>query len=171
MNFIHEGRDQWPDVGNGDLPCCMGVAVYGPGRCTCWRPIYDQEQQTARPGPMPKRTKCCGDCAFRMGSPERSGDARMAHSDPDDLQEVVTGRSVFACHVGMRRVVAWQHPSGARIDATSGDYDPLIIDGIAYQADGSPAFACAGQRAMRVAAQRAGGAALTEQLVLGGRCG
>lgn len=142
----HTNRDHgWPDVGNGDAPCCMGAAVYGPGRCTCWVPVYDQEQQQPKPGPMVPRTKCCHDCAFRMGSPERRDDPKTAR----DLDDVVGGRSTFACHVGMRRAVAYVHPSGARVDAGPGDYRPLVVDGVAFRADGSPASACAGQRAMR----------------------
>lgn len=154
----HTSRDRgFPDVGNGIEPCCMGSAVYGPGRCTCWRPVYDAEQQTPQPGRALARAKCCGDCAFRMGSPERIGDSRMAHSSPGDLDDLVAGRGTFACHVGMRRVVAWTHPSGVRIDAEPGCYEPPVVDGVAYRADGSPADVCAGLTAMRAA--RAGGGA------------
>lgn len=148
--FVHVSkRGGWPELGL-DAPCCMGSAVYGADRCTCWRPVYDQEQQPARSGPMPQATKCCGDCAFRNGSPERSGDARMAHSDPGDIDEIVHGGRVFACHLGMRRVRAYVHPTGARVEADPGCYAPPIEDGVAYRADGSPATKCAGLRAMRL---------------------
>lgn len=152
---LHTSRDHgFPDVGNGDAPCCMGSAVYGPGRCTCWAPVYDLEQQEPRPGQMQPRTKCCGDCAFRMGSPERSGDSRMAHSSPGELEQLVGGSGTFACHVGMRRVIAWRHPSGAQIEAESGCYAPPILAGVAYRADGRPADVCAGLTAMRAGSER-----------------
>ena len=39
MSAIDQG---WPDAGEG--MCCIGAAVYGPGHCTCWTPVYDLDQ-------------------------------------------------------------------------------------------------------------------------------
>jgi len=137
-----------PDAGGG--MCCYGAAAHGPGHCTCWRPVYDLEQQPIRPGPMPDRARMCGDCAFRSDSPEKLGQPGRAHSGEGELDELVFGCGVFACHRGMRRVLRYEHPSGAVIDAAPGDYDPPIVDGVAYCADGTPAGKCAGQRIERI---------------------
>jgi hypothetical protein len=103
--------------------------------------VFDTEQQPAKTGEAHQRTKCCADCAFRAGSPERADEM---------VDDIVFGGRVFACHKGMRRVVAWVHPSGARVDAEPGDYQPLIVDGVVYRANGAPAAKCAGVRALRL---------------------
>lgn len=129
--------------------CCMGVAVYGePEKCTCWTPIFDLEQMsisTAGIAISRTRSKCCGDCAYRHGSPERS-DEYVAEALLDLPAQ--PGR-VFACHQGMRRVVSWEHPSGLVIPAGEGDYRPPVEAGVAYRADGTPADLCAGWAALR----------------------
>lgn len=138
--IIHVMHDRdYPDVGNGDAPCCMGSAARGPGNCTCWVDEYDQPQERARPGPMRERTRMCADCAFRPDSPERRGDERYDNSDEDGLERVLGG--AFLCHVGMRRLVRERHPSGAVLEAMPGAYAP---PGIPCKADGSPAEYCAG---------------------------
>lgn len=134
---IHQPN--YPDVGNGELPCCLGSAVYGPERCTCWESEHDQEQQPPKAGPRNVRVRMCEDCAFRPGSPERSGDARYEHSDEDGLDDVMRGE--FVCHQGMRRLVREVHPSGAELVACPGAYEPGDPP---MKADGSPADYCAG---------------------------
>ena len=142
-----------------DEPCCMGAAVYGHQRCTCWREVYDQEQQPPiEGGERVVRDRCCGDCAFRMDSPERSGDTRYKHSSEDGVADLVHGRGTFMCHVGMRKIVALRHEvTGDEIPMQIDAYAPLIIDGVAYKADGTRAEVCAGQIAMRKGLNAGGG--------------
>lgn len=132
-----------------ELPCCMGAAVYGVNRCTCWQPIFDLEQQPlgAQTEPV-TRAKCCEDCAYRNGSPERSDDYEedellaIAH---DDARE-------FWCHQGVRRVVAFQHPDGRALLAGDGDYRPPIGPAerpVVWRADGTVGERCAGWAAHR----------------------
>lgn len=152
---LHVLREKdYPDVGNGEAPCCMGSAVYGPGACTCWTPEYEPaEQAPAQPGPMRVREKMCADCAFRSDSPERQGDERYAHSGEDGIEEVMGG--TFVCHVGMRRLVRERHPSGAVLETMPGAYFPPSPP---CKADGSPAEYCAGWAAeMRRRAARGEG--------------
>lgn len=134
-----------PDAG----PCCMGWAVYGPHRCTCWVPVYDLEQQDPQGGHMGLRAEMCHDCAFRPNSPERRGEAGYQGS-AEDLNDMVTGGSPFACHQGIRRPVKWVHPSGAEIPGHPADYSPPIVNGTPYKADGTPADLCAGWAARRL---------------------
>ena len=150
-----------PDAGQG--ACCYGAAVYGPQRCTCWTPVYDLEQQEIQPGlPLPRvPVRMCHDCAFRPGSPERSGDESYAHASQDDLDAMVAGRTPFACHQGIRHPVKWVHPSGVEVAGHPGGYDPPIVDGIPYKADGTPADLCSGWllRCAKESPVPAGGAA------------
>lgn len=127
--------------------CCAGAAMYGRDRCTCWEPIYDLEQQPlANSGEplelIPTRAKCCGDCAYRVGSPEREA------GDGDWLVELATGDGrVFWCHQGMRRVVSFRHPDGRELPAGDGDYRPPIGPAerpVAWKANGSVGDRCAG---------------------------
>ena len=129
----------YPDVGNAELPCCIGSAEYGPGRCTCWRPEYDQPQAPPASGPRPVRARMCSDCAFRPDSPERNHDPRYAHSDEDSFEAMLDG--VFVCHQGLRRIVRQHHPKGAAVDAPPCAYAPAEPP---CKADGSPAEYCAG---------------------------
>lgn len=131
--------------------CCIGAAVYGPDRCTCWRPIYDLADQADPRTDLQaeQRAQMCGDCAYRPDSPERQGDPRAAHSAEGEL-DTVAMRHRFSCHQGMRRIIAWRHDKlGITIDADLDAYDPPIIDGVAYQADGTPGLLCAGWAARR----------------------
>lgn len=140
MTVLHILRDHnYPDVGNEDVPCCMGSAARGAGGCTCWVTEYDAPQQPRKAGPMLARARMCTDCAFRPDSPERQGDERYAHSDVDGIEQVMDG--VFLCHNGMRRIVRERHPSGAVVEAMPGSYSPPSPP---CKADGSPAEYCAG---------------------------
>lgn len=139
---IAAGDPNLPDLGE---VCCMGVAVYGPSRCTCWLPIFDVDQVPPRVGlASERRATMCGDCAFRGDSPERQGDPRFQHSGDGELEELVSSTADFACHQGMRRRLALVHPSGARVECGPGAYAPTIVNGVAFKADGSPADRCAG---------------------------
>lgn len=151
---IHTGHDHdFPDAGQGT--CCMGAAAMGPGRCTCWEPVYDREQQPIQPGPMPQRARLCVDCAFRNGSPERSGNGQHAHSGEGEIEAIIAGSRRFVCHQGMRRITHWRHPSGVVVACpTDGAYRPPEVGGIAYQASGEPAHLCAGVHAMRMGAAK-----------------
>lgn len=141
------GDPTLPDAGGG--MCCDGAANMGPGRCTCWDPVYDQEQAEPQQGPMAVRPTMCADCAFRPGSPERTGDPRFQHSDEGDIEELVGTGAVFACHQGMRRRLARVHPTGARVESGPGDYEPPQRGEHAWKADGTPADVCAGLTAAR----------------------
>jgi hypothetical protein len=134
-----------PDVG----PCCMGSAVYGPDRCTCWEPVYDLEQQPLKPGAMGLRKTPCSDCAYKKNSPERRGEEGY-QGDPDSLEEMVANGDPFACHQGIRKPVKWVHPSGAEVPGHPASYEPPVVDGKPYKADGTPADLCAGWAARRL---------------------
>lgn len=129
-----------------DSSCCMGAATRGPHHCTCWVPVYDLEQaeELDVAAPTPTAAKCCVDCAYRPGSPERSDEF-----EEEMLLDLPSGPSVFACHQGMRRAVTYRHPDGRELPAGEGDYMPPIVAGRAYRADGSPADLCAGWAARR----------------------
>lgn len=146
---FHQAAHDWPDVGNDDIPCCMGSTLHGPVGCTCWQPVYDvAPRPPRRDEPTPTRPSLCHDCAYRPRSPERRGDLDVA-ADAAELERLAVTGTPFYCHDGMRRVVAWQHPSGARIDASALEYAPTVDGGRPYQADGTPALLCAGWAAMR----------------------
>lgn len=144
---------EWPDVGNGEVPCCYGSGFDGPAGCTCWRPVYDLAQAEPRHDAPGLMAAPCSDCAYRAGSPERSDDPDAA-ADRGDLDRLaVTGRPFF-CHDGMRRPSHYVHPTflacyrPARLDLA---YDPPIHDGVPYRADGRPGDLCAGWAAARLA--------------------
>ena len=144
----------FPEVDDGS--CCYGAMVDGPGHCTCWRPEYDLTQvdpdllsaQLLAAGIQPvTRDLMCADCAYRPGSPEKSG-AKDHAGDPDQLDDIAAS-SRFWCHQGIRRPARWRHPSGAVIDGHPAAYDPPIVAGVPYRADGTPAELCAGWAARR----------------------
>ncbi len=149
--------DNLPDTGI----CCYGSAVYGPHRCTCWEPVFDLAQQAPRPGmpQVPVPCKLCGDCAYRPNSPERRGQPGAA-ADQDLLDKLVYTSQPFYCHTGIRRAVEYRHPSGLVVPAGPGDYQPVVAPAAAggspipYQADGSPAFFCAGWLLLTARADR-----------------
>jgi hypothetical protein len=147
---------EWPDTGL-DAPCCEDSAYDGPGSCICWQPVYDLEQQPINDeiarmldaGVLPvTRPLMCGDCAYRPGSPEKSGDETFA-GDADFLDQLAADEKPFWCHQGIRVPVTWRHPSGMEIPGHAGGYDPPIRKGVPYQADGQPAHLCAGWDARR----------------------
>lgn len=136
-----------------DVPCCSAAAIYG--TCTCWRPVLvpDDTGSDLQAGPHPIRATMCGDCAYRPDSPER----REAGGDPP----VVNARTPFFCHDGFPRAVGYNHPDlpgvSIRADAfesLSGDYQPRMVNGRPYQADGAPGVLCAGWAAFTAARKR-----------------
>lgn len=143
---------EWPDVGNGDIPCCMGSAALGPANCTCWVAEYDLQQKDIEVlGPPGLRSAACEDCAYRGGSPERQG-ADHVMGDGRHLQALVELNRPFFCHQGIRRPVRYRHPSGAvhTPDHLEAAYRPPIHHGIPYKADGQPADLCAGWASARL---------------------
>lgn len=154
MTTIHwpaADRPQFPDLGL-DVPCCESSVYYGPEQCTCWEPVYNLEQQPvdeqARQllgaGLEPvTRKQMCGDCAYRPGSPEKSGDESY-RGDADFLEHIAAKGERFWCHQGLRIPTKWVHPSGAELPGHPGAYRPPIHDAVPYQADGRPGELCAG---------------------------
>jgi hypothetical protein len=140
----HGVRDQLEDLMG---LCCMGVANGGPDYCTCWEPEHDlvQSLQLDADSPLVVAPKCCHDCAYRNGSPERSGD------EADWLLELPSEQAIFFCHQGIRRVLRYRHPAGIILPTGPGDYDPPRGEGRVFRADGSPAEICAGFAAYRSA--------------------
>jgi hypothetical protein len=141
-----------PDAGGGH--CCYGAIMRGPQGCTCWHSVYDLEQQPLRRGLMPLPpgpVRMCGDCAFRPGSPERSG-TEGYEGDQELLDELVAEGAPFYCHQGVRRTVLMRHPSGAEAGGHPADYDPPIENGFPWKADGTPADICAGWLLLRAKA-------------------
>lgn len=140
--MMHVAYDDPTLADQPDTGCCYGSAIYGPGRCTCWEPVHDAEQQDPVPAEPTTRDRMCDDCAFRADSPERTGDDRYEHAgDTDSLLD--EGRT-FWCHQGMRRKIARRHPDGREIPVDVDAYHPAIVGGVAFKADGSPADRCAG---------------------------
>jgi hypothetical protein len=114
--------------------CCLAAAEDGAAFCTCWRPEYDMEQQKPQADVEPEtRTQMCGDCAYRPDSPER-------RDDPYALLDLPN----FWCHRGIRRPARWRHPDGRVRPGDPADYEPPIVNGIPYRADGLPAARCGG---------------------------
>lgn len=147
---IDAGPDDRDDFEDDEVPCCMASAMRGPRACTCWREVHDLEQAEAVPGEPCARAKCCADCAYLPGSPEREDGY-----GPDLAELALDARGRFACHQGMRRVVAFRHPDGREIEAGPGDYAPTVVGNVAYKADGTPADLCAGWAAHRRAVEEA----------------
>lgn len=142
---IDSGPDDRDDYNADEVPCCIGGAMRGPRACTCWQPVFDVDQadvQIEEPN-VRTRTECCFDCAYRNDSPER------AEGYDDELRDIAGDGSTFACHQGMRRVVAWRHPDGRELPAGDGDYQPPMVGLVAFKADGTPADLCAGWAAHR----------------------
>lgn len=147
-----EGDFGPPNAGDEPGMCCFGAAVYGASRCTCWEPVFDLEQEPLENGGKPpeeigQRTKCCQDCAYRNGSPERE------RGEGDRLDDwALDGRSEFWCHQGVRKVVAWRHPDGRELPAAEGDYRPPQTSEprpAIWKADGTVGERCAGWAATR----------------------
>jgi hypothetical protein len=140
-------------------PCCTGMADGGMLYCTCWTVVYDVEQQSPDAAlglaiglgkqDAPQRDRMCGDCAYRPDSPEKS--ASPAYRDGPDELERLARDDRFWCHDGMRQPKAWLHPpSRVRLDAVgAGDYQPPVVAGVPWRADGRPGLLCAGWAARR----------------------
>lgn len=147
------GARQWsrlhPDA--DPVGCCMGEALDGPEGCTCWRPVYEVDQAEPRPPQCNEdllvQVRMCGDCAFRKDSPERAD-----KWSEDALFDLARGGKPFWCHQGMRRPIRHVHPDGRVVDGDTADWNPPSVQGIPYQADGSPGLLCAGWMAHAVRA-------------------
>lgn len=109
----------------------------GAGRSRRWR-SWSTEPTT--------RDRCCHDCAYRNGSPERT-----TYGEEDELIEVAHNpRAAFWCHQGDRKIIAWRHRGDGRVFPQEREhYAPPIIDGVPYRADGRPGERCAGWAAHR----------------------
>lgn len=142
----------WPDAGEGG--CCEGAAYRGPRHCTCWEPVYSYDQADPRTElPADVMPAMCADCAYRPGSPERNNDESVV-CNAELLNALVENGGSFWCHNGLRKVVAYVHPTtGIRFmpnDRLDQAYQPPIIGGRPYKADGTPADLCAGWAARRL---------------------
>ncbi len=152
--MCYGGRD-WPETPDTGM-CCMGSAAGGASRCTCWAPVYNVEQAPLQEGlEARERPEPCPDCAYRGGSPERSGDPQAA-ADEEELDHLVWSGKPFYCHQGMRRPLRWEHPSGVVVEASELEYEPPLVGTRPFKADGTPADVCGGWAARRrvLAAQR-----------------
>ena len=150
---IDQGND-FPDVTNG-VPCCMGYAANGHRSCTCWEPIYNGEQLPYDGASLPSEgSKCCYDCAYRKGSPERQGE-KGYKGDEEYLNDLPQSSDTFFCHQGARKILKWRHENGTEIEAHPASYRPEIvtIDGESFplRLDGSAQNVCAGFCAKRKA--------------------
>lgn len=143
----------WPPDDEVDV-CCWGFMEDSWAGCTCWIPVFnypdgqappaEQKRQWLAAGIAPNtRDGMCPDCAYRPDSPEKTGDATYA-GDPEFLERIAREGERFWCHQGMLLVVAWRHPSGVEVPGHAGAYCPPVVDGVPYQADGSPGLLCAG---------------------------
>lgn len=141
--------------------CCPGRITTGPAGCTCWQPVYDRDQTgpdratvialTCGEITPDEQDGMCGDCAYRPNSPEKQSQSSHA-GDATELERLAASGEKFFCHTGFRVPTAWEHPAGMRIPADpnrDGDYQPLILLGIPYRADGRPGLLCAGWSARR----------------------
>jgi hypothetical protein len=134
----------WAELNpDAEQPICCYGAVNGPDGCYCWTPVFDTEQADPRPPASPEdltvRTRICGDCAFRKGSPERA-----CSWSEDALFDLAATGEPFWCHDGMRRPVRWEHPDGRTVDGSPHDWQPARVGNVPYRADGSPGLLCAG---------------------------
>lgn len=136
--------------------CCPGRIADGPAGCTCWEPVYDRDQVEVDPATAlavatgdvqpDERHRMCGDCAYRPASPEKSGQTTHV-GGAVQLERLAAAGERFYCHDGFRSPVAWRHPAGMRIPADpdrDGDFQPLIVLGVPFRANGSPGLLCAG---------------------------
>lgn len=133
--------------------CCIGAAMGGLGRCTCWVPVFDAEQAPALVDvDREYQPSMCADCAYRPDSPERASEY-----EEEVLLDLPADGSVFHCHQGIRRPTRYRHPDGHEVLADSSDYQPLTdprMPGVPYRADGRPALICAGWTAHKRAMDR-----------------
>jgi len=150
-----EPEGGWPEE---IAPCCYGSIDGGWAECDCWVPVFNAPAQQ-RPNQEHKRLLAAGvkpttrqgmcmDCAYRPGSPEKSGDESYA-GGPDFLEGIARRGERFWCHQGLLIVTAWRHPSGLEVPGHPGAYCPPVVDGVPYQVDGSAGLLCAGWAARR----------------------
>lgn len=124
--------------------CCDAEAYRGPQYCTCWTlriEVYEQGLPWSVDLPGKRALRCCGDCAYKPGSPEREEDVRLPTTEDHP----------FYCHVGMPKAIGWEHPDGTFIplEPEEGDaYMPVYVWGIPYTKNGMPAELCAGWAAV-----------------------
>lgn len=115
--------DYWPNPEKwfGELFCCWGVVNGDYRDCSCWEPIFDLEQKPVVEAPADCRTVQCGDCAYRVDSPERQGDESVV-GDDYELDRIVRTGDPFWCHQGIRRPMGPQRtsaPDGQRGDSST----------------------------------------------------
>lgn len=136
----------------GGAGCCPGDALRGPGGCSCWVPVFDLPQQPPVAADVEVQPRMCGDCAYRKGSPERA-DAYMEEA----LLQLPQEAELFFCHEGIRRPVRWEHPDGRVVAGDPADYQPPVVGGTPFRADGRPGLLCAGWAARTLRAARSAG--------------
>jgi hypothetical protein len=161
--YLHTGSLQ---LAMAPTRCCPGRIADGPAGCTCWLPVFDLD--LAAPDARAilaivsgdqepiERPLMCGDCAYRPGSPERTGDDGQAH-DAAQLEELAATGQRFYCHDGFPAPVAWQHPAAPPPPPAPdrhGDYHPRNVLGVPLRADGTPGLLCAGWAARNRALAR-----------------
>lgn len=133
-----------PDRDPDDPPCCIGTA--NGGNCTCWSPVFDHQAPVQADAPDRVAEAMCHGCAFRRGS----GAQLLAEMEEMDVPPVTHPTARFHCHEGLRKVIAWVHEDGRRVDvpADAWSHVGLQVGGRFYAADGLPARVCFGwQRA------------------------
>lgn len=152
----------WP----GEDPfCCYGAVAGGWAGCTCWVPVFNVDSPVEpdavqvgllAAGIEPNtRDRMCADCAYRPGSPERTGDETYA-GDADFLEDLASDGQRFWCHQGLLIVRSWRHPSGVEVPGHPGAYCPPIVDAVPYKTDGTAGELCAGWAARRRAKAHGG---------------
>lgn len=131
------------DPASVDIGCCMGSAIYGMERCTCWEPVYTDDQADpvlpVPDGSIQIRHARCGDCAFKRGSVERA-DPLME----EELVGLAVAGTPFWCHDGMIRPKFYRHPTLGDVPASGDDWRPPQVAGVPFRRDGSPGLLCAG---------------------------
>lgn len=138
-----------------DTGCCWGSILKGPEHCTCWTPVFAQEQAEPivprSPEDVTVRPRMCGDCAFRPDSPEQADEFMR-----EQLLMLPEEGAPFWCHDGMRRPLHWVHPDGRRVDGDPDNWIPATVGRVPFRADGRPALLCAGWAARTRRAGRLG---------------
>lgn len=131
--------------------CCEGLISEGQFACTCWVEVHDVDQVDPIPDVIPSvMARPCGDCAYRKDSPERRGHPEV-RGDDAFLNRIVADGEAFWCHDGMRQVIALAHPTGARLEIPRDvSYEPPIVAGRPYRANGTLGALCAGWSARRL---------------------
>lgn len=134
--------EQYP--GADLIGCCYGEILGGLDGCTCWVAEYDTPQAEPRPAlildGLDVRDRRCGDCAYRRDSPENAEAFTAEH-----LVGLALSGEPFWCHDGMRRPARWRHPQRPEVvQGSSADWQPPVVGGVPFRADGRPGLLCAG---------------------------